>query len=111
MQRGEDDVAGLGGFDGGMDRRQVAHFADHDDVRRHTQRPANALLEIRHVDADLALVDQALVVLEEVLDRVFQRDDVAVVVDVEEVDHGGEAGRLAGAGGPGDQQQAARPYD
>ena len=44
-------------------------------------------LKSGHVDADLALVDRALLVLVVVLDRVFQRDDVPVVVVVDEVDH------------------------
>ena len=68
-------------------------------------------LEIGHVDADLALIDQALDVVVEVLDRVFQRDDVLVVVVVDEVDHAGQAGGLARTGRPGDQQQTARPDD
>ena len=88
-----------------------AHFADEDDVGVHTQGAANALLEVGHVHADLALVDRAFLVLVVVLDRVFQRDDVAVVVLVDEVDHPRQAGRLAGAGRAGDEQQAARPGD
>ena len=111
VQRAEDDVAGLGRLDGRVDRLQVAHFADEDDVGVHAQGPADALREVGHVDADLALVDRALLVLVVVLDRVFDRDDVPVVVVVEEVDHAGQAGRLARAGRPGDQQQAARPDD
>ena len=111
MQRAEDDVAGFGRLDGGVDRLQVAHFADEDDVGVHTQGPADAFGEVGHVDADLALVDRALLVLVVILDRVFQRDDVPIVVLVDEVDHAGQAGRLAGAGRAGDQQQAARPGD
>ncbi len=46
-----------------------------------------------------------------VFDGVFERDDVAVVVLVDEVHHAGQAGGLARAGRPGHQNQAARPYD
>ena len=63
VQRGEDDVAGFGRLDGRVDRFQVAHFADEDDVGVHTQGAADALLEVGHVHADLALVDRAFLVL------------------------------------------------
>ena len=95
VQRAEDDVAGFGRLDGRVDRLQVAHFADEDDVGVHAQGPADALREVGHVDADLALIDRALLVLVVILDRVFHRDDVPVVVLVDEVDHAGQAGRLA----------------
>src|SRR5262249_6875698 len=111
VQGGEDDVAGLGRLDGGVDRLQVAHFADEHDVGVHAQAAAQGLGEARDVDAHLALVDGRLLVLVVVLDRVFDRDDVPVVVLVYEVDHAGQAGGLAGTGGSGDQQQAARARD
>ena len=47
VQRAEDDVPRLGRLDGGVNRFQVAHFADQDDVGVHAQGPANALLEDR----------------------------------------------------------------
>src|ERR1700676_3677880 len=35
VQRGEDDVAGFGRFDGRVDRIEIAHFADEDYVGIH----------------------------------------------------------------------------
>ena len=87
VQRAEDDVAGFGRRDGRLDRLQVAHFADQDDVGVHPQGAADGLGEVGHVDADLALVDRRLLVLVVVLDRVFDRDDVVVEVVVDVVDH------------------------
>ena len=72
---------------GRLDRGQVAHFADQDDVGVHPQGAADRLGEVGDVDADLALIDQRLLVLVVVLDRVFDRDDVAVHVVVDPVDH------------------------
>ncbi len=46
-----------------------------------------------------------------VLDRVLHRDDVPIVVLIDEVNHAGQAGRLAGASGSGHQQKAAGPND
>src|SRR5262245_51850415 len=46
-----------------------------------------------------------------VFDRIFERDDMAVVVMIEEVDHARQAGGLAGASRAGDQEQATRAND
>jgi len=44
------------------------------------------------------------------LDRVFDRQDVAVLVFVEVIHHRRQRGRLAGTGRPRHQHQAARPH-
>ncbi len=107
----EDDVAGLGRRDRRRDRGQVAHLADQDDVGVHPQGAADRLREVGHVDADLTLIDERLVVLVEILDRVLDGDDVAVHRVVDPVDHRGQARGLARARRPGHQDQAARPLD
>src|SRR5215217_5580202 len=56
--------------------------------------------------ADLALVDQAALVGVEELDRVLDGHDVVVALPVGQVDQAGQGGRLARAGGPGDQHEA-----
>ena len=43
------------------------------------------------------------------LDRVFQRDDVLLLRRVDQIDHGGQRGRLARAGRPRHQDQAVLP--
>ena len=53
------------------------------------------------------LISAALALVHE-LDRVLDRDDVVGPVVVDVVDHRGKRGRLARAGGAGDQHQAAR---
>ena len=45
VQRREDQVAGLGGEQRRLNRFEVAHFADQDDVRVLTQRAAQRLRE------------------------------------------------------------------
>ena len=55
--------------------------------------------------ADLALVDQALLVLVHELDRVLDRDDVVGAVAVDVVDQRAERRGLARAGRAGDQHQ------
>jgi len=60
------------------------------------------------VRADLALVDQALLALVNEFDRVFDGEDVCVLVFVDVVHHRRQRGRLARAGGSGHQHDAAR---
>ena len=57
--------------------------------------------------SDFALVDDRLVVAMEVLDRVLDRHDVRRRGVVDVVQHRGQRRRLAGAGGAGDEDQAA----
>ncbi len=111
MQRCKNHVPGFRRLDGRVNRGQVAHFTDEDDVRVHTQGPAKGLGKVRHVHADFALIDGALLVLVVILDRVFHRNDVPIVVLIDEIHHARQAGRLARAGRAGDQQQAARAGD
>ena len=54
--------------------------------------------EVLHVHADLALIDQALVVGEGELDRVFERENVLAIAVVDPVEHRGDGGALARAG-------------
>ena len=76
VQRREDEVARLGRGERGRDRLEVAHLADEDHVGVLAQRGAKAFGEGRRVRADLALVDDAALVLVEELDRVLDREDV-----------------------------------
>ena len=73
-----------------------------------TQRGAQRVGEAVGVAVQLALVDQAVLVLVQVFDRVFDRDDVAVALGVDLVDHRRQRRRLARAGRAGDEHQAAR---
>ena len=107
VQRGEHDVAGLGGRNGGFNGFQIAHFADQDHVRILPESAADGFGEAGDIHADFALVDGRFLVVMEELDRIFNRDDVVIHILVDVVHQSGQRGALAGAGGPGDQKQAA----
>ena len=111
MEGAEDDVTGFGSFNGGMDGFEIAHFTDEDHVGIHTERAADALFEAGDIDANFALVEEAFLVFVEVLDGVFERDDMAIVVIVDEVEHACEGGGFARAGRACDQKQATGPGD
>ena len=57
----------------------------------------------------LALVDEASLVLVDVLDRILDGEDVLAPLGVDLVDHRRERRRLAAAGRAGDEHQPARP--
>ena len=79
-------------------RLPVAHLAHQHHVGVLADRVLHADPEVLHVHADLALVDQTLVVGEGELDRVLQGEDVLAVAVVDVVEHRGDGGALARAG-------------
>ena len=101
-------MARLGGLDRNRHRLEIAHLADEDDVGILAQRRAQRALERVGVRPDLALVDEALLVVVHELDRILDRDDVVVAVPVDVVDHRAERRRLARAGRPGHEHEALR---
>ena len=69
----------------------------------------SARAEAQRVGVDLALVDETALVRMDVLDRIFDGDDVLAALGVDLVDHRRERRRLAAARRPGDEDQPARP--
>ena len=103
VQCRENEVSGLGSGQRRLDRGEVTHLADQDDIRVLTQDGAQALRVGLRISADLALIDDALVRRVDVLDRVLQRDDVLVPRVIDLVEDRRQRRRLTGAGFTGDQ--------
>ena len=101
VDRAEDQVAGLGRVHGGVERLAVAHLADQDDVGVLPHGVLQRRVPVDDVDADLALIDDALIVLEGEFDRVLDRDDVAALALVDVLEHRGDGRGLAAAGDAG----------
>ena len=89
----------------------VADLADQDDVGRLAQGVLECDVEAFRIRADFALVYDRLLVLENELDRVLQRKDMAGLALVAIVDHRRQGGGLARAGCPHHQDQAALGHD
>src|SRR5580704_8475676 len=89
---------------GDLRRLQIADFSHHDDVGVLAQDGAQPACE-SHLDLgiDLRLPDA----VNEILDRVLDRDDVAGVV-IETLEARVQRRRLAGARRTGDEQDAVR---
>ena len=78
-----------------FDCLEVAHFADEHHVRIFAKRSAERIGERVRVGVNLALVDQALLVVVKKLDWVFDRNHMLVALVVDFVEHRGERGRFA----------------
>ena len=87
VQRGEHQVPGLGRRQRRGDRLEVAHLADENHVWVLAQGGLERLGEALGVGAQLALVDEALLVPVQELDRVLDRHDVLLTRAVDLVDH------------------------
>jgi hypothetical protein len=87
---------------------EVPHLADQHDVGIFAQRRPQGVREAVGVAVHFALVDEAVLVLVDVLDRVFDRQDVRVALGVDLVEHRGQRRRLAAAGRAGDEHEPAR---
>ena len=111
VQGGQAQVAGLGIGEGRLHGLPVADLTDQDAVGRLAHGAAQGILPVQCVAADLALVDQRHLVLEQVFDRVFDGQDVTGAVLVAVVDHRRNGRRLARAGGADNQHQAALFHD
>ncbi len=98
----------LRGCQDGAGRRLVAHLADKEDIRVLAEGGDERPGEVGGVRADLDLLHDRLPVPVFVLDGVLDRDDVLLLLANHPVEKGGEGGRLPGAGGPRDEDEAAR---
>ena len=100
-------MARLGGLKRGLGGLGVAQLADQDRVRILAEHAAQRLREVGGVEPDLTLVDDAVAVGMEDLDRVLDRDDVLVARAVDVVEHRRERRRLARAGRARDEHEPA----
>ena len=107
VQRREHEVTGLGRGQRGLHGLDVADLTDEDDVGVLAEHALQRGVEVGGVGADLALVDDRALVGVQDLDRVLDRDDVPVVVVVDEVDHRAERRRLSRTGRTGDEDEPA----
>ncbi len=102
------------GFCGGQREAngfQIAQLADQDEVGVFAQRRAQRFVEAMRVAVHFALVDQAFLRGMYKLDRILDREDMAVLVLVDVVDHRRERSRLARTSRPGHQDQTLRLLD
>jgi hypothetical protein len=109
MQRPQDQMPCLGQGDGQLNRFQVTHLANQDDVRRLPEHATQGLRKRMGIAADLALVDDTLPVRVHVLNRILDRNHVYGTRTIDMVDHRGQCRGLAAAGRTCQKHQAMWP--
>ena len=103
VQGGDDEVAGEGGADGDVGGFVIANLADDQHLRVLAEQVAGGFGEVEAAGfVDLGLHDAG----DDLLDGVFDGDDVAAALGGEVAEAGVDGGGLAAAGGAGEQQQA-----
>ena len=106
MQRSQNKMSRLGGGDRERDRFQIAHLADHDYIRVFAQGSTQRRTERARVRVHFALGDVAILRLKNVFDRILERDDVFVTLDIHLLDQRRQRRRFSTADGAGDEDQS-----
>ena len=105
VERAENKVTGGGRGQRELDRLQIAHFTDEKDIRIFAQRAAQSGGERTRVHADFAVLHEAVLAAMHELDRILDRDDVVLPLQIRVIHHRRERGRFAGAGRAGDEDE------
>ncbi len=101
----EHNMAGFGRSNSGLECLFVPHLAHEDNIGIFSNERPQCLIEIQAVDTDFALIDRRLDFGEDVLDRVFDRHDVAPSSFIDVLEHGGDGCTLAAARDPCEENQ------
>src|SRR6266851_5615779 len=107
MQSRKGEVARLGDSQSRLNGFQIAHLADQYYIRILAQGSAEGLGKTFRVSVNFALIDDAVFVVMEKLNRVLDSQDVFVALFVDLIDYRGQGCRFTRACGAGDQDQAS----
>ena len=111
VERAEHKVAGLGRGCCGFHCFTVPHLADQNDVGALPDAVFQREVKVRSITPNLSLIDNALLVLVNVFNGIFQGNDVLVFGLIQMLDHRSQRGRLPTPGRSADQKQASRGSD
>ncbi len=91
------------------DALEIAHLANHHEVRILTEHMLEAFRKRDEVAPEFALTDEALLRIEEELDRIFERDDVDRRFGEQLLDDGSQRRRFARSGRTGEEDKTVHP--
>lgn len=95
MQGRQHQVPGIGKRQGMLHGFAVTDFTDQHHIRRLTQGIFQRRVKTASIDADLSLIDDRALMPMDVLDRVFDGDDVPGTMAVAMIDECSQRGRFA----------------
>lgn len=95
MQCRQHQMPGIGKRQGMLHGFAVANFADQHHIRRLAQGVFQRGVKTAGIDADFTLIDDRALVPMDVLDRVFDGDDVPGTMAIAMIDECGQRGRFA----------------
>jgi hypothetical protein len=101
----EHQVTGFSCLDGDGKAFRIAHFPDHDDIRRLPEYVSQSLMKRVCVHSDLSLVHVTAFMLVQVLDGIFDGDDVAMPLPVNTIQKGCKGSRLSMPRRAGDENE------
>ena len=106
MQGSQGEMPGLRNAQGRLHGLQVAQLSDEHHVRVLAQGGPQGRRKGPGIGVNLPLVDQAVPVVVQELDGIFNGQDMGLPIAVDPVDHGGQGGGLAAAGGARHQDES-----
>ena len=106
VQGAEHEVARFRSGERGHDGFRFTHFPDHDDIGILPQDMCQGSAERVGIGEQFLLHDDGLLIDMHVFDRVFDGDDFAAALVVDEVHHVVERGRCSGTGRSADEHEA-----
>ncbi len=109
VQGGEHQVAGLRDGQRRTHCLEVPHLSHQDDIRILAERVLQRRGEALGIGSDFPLIDETALVPVDELDRILDRDDMALPLLVDLVDDRRQRSRFARAGWAGHQDQSAGP--
>ncbi len=106
VQRGENQVSGFGSGHRYLYGFIISHFSKQNHIRALAQGSPQSRNIAVGIGADLPLADNALFMLVQIFQRVFQRDNMFLEISVDIVNHTGQRRGLSASGGAGYQYQS-----
>ena len=89
MERRKDQMSSFRDHERGFNRFKIAHFSDENDIRVLPQNVAQGVVERMRVGMHFALVDDAVAVVMQKFNRVFDGDDMRMAIPVDFINQRG----------------------
>ena len=91
-------MTGLGCGNRCTDRLLITHLTDEDNIRILTKCGTDTVRKRKGIKSDLSLVNNGVLMLMKVLDRVLQSNDMLFTILIDHIDQGCQCRRLTGSG-------------